>query len=210
MSRQTESALVVFAREPRAGAVKMRLAAGLGAVEAARVYADLLSRTLQLAAASRFTRCYLFAADPSAIDYFEDRLAAGRWRIRGQCRGDIGQRMHDAMEVVLRECAFCALIGCDVADCTQADLTLTWELLAHRRASAVIGPSIDGGYWLIGLVEAHREVFDDIAWGTSRVLVATRARMTALGLEVVSLEPRHDIDEVEDLRFLGGPNTTAT
>jgi hypothetical protein len=199
----------VFAREPRAGAVKTRLAADLGGAAAAQIYADLLARALQIAETSQFAQCYLFAADPVEIDYFEGRLNPRRWRVRAQCGGDIGRRMHNALAAVLGEHEFSVLIGSDVADCTRADLDLAWATLACGRARAVIGPSADDGYWLIGLTEAHREVFRDIAWSTAAVLAATQSRLAALGLEVVNLTPRHDVDDVGDLCFMRSPDTAA-
>lgn len=195
-------ALIVFARAPRAGAVKTRLAATLGAAEAAAVYARLLSRALRFAEDSRFAWRYLFAADTAEIGYFENRLDPERWRVRAQCGGDIGRRMHHAFAAILHDHQFAVLVGSDVADCTVADLDRAWAILARDQAPVVIGPSADGGYWLIGLRKANRLVFDDIPWSTSKVLAATHARIVESGLGVVSLAPRHDVDEYDDLRFL--------
>jgi len=195
-------ALIVFAREPRPGTVKTRLAARLGTKAAAEVYAKLLARALRLAEESQFPQRYLFAAEPEEIEYFDHRLDAAQWRVRAQCRGDIGQRMYDAFESVLQEHEFAVLIGSDVADCTVADLDRAWAALARTPESVVIGPSVDGGYWLIGLGETHRSIFDGIPWSTIHVLARTQDRTAALGLDVVTLSARHDIDEIEDLQYL--------
>jgi rSAM/selenodomain-associated transferase 1 len=195
-------ALIVFAREPRPGTVKTRLAARLGTEAATEVYAKLLVRALRLAEESQFPQRYLFAAEPSQIEYFEHRLDAAYWRVRAQCGGDIGQRMHDAFETVLQQHDFAVLIGSDVADCTVADLDHGRAALARTPATVVIGPSVDGGYWLIGLAETHQSIFDDIPWSTASVLELTQARMTILDLDVVTLSARHDVDEIDDLRYL--------
>lgn len=195
-------ALIVFAREPRVGEVKTRLALDLGAARAAEIYSGLLTRTLRLAEASRFGVCYLFAASSGETAYFKRRLDRERWRVRTQCRGDIGQRMYAAIEVVLEEHDFAVLIGSDVADSEVADLDLAWDTLAQPRSGVVMGPSADGGYWLIGLREAHAVIFEDIAWSTPAVLAATLARLAALGIDAISLTPRNDVDDVDDLRFL--------
>lgn len=198
----TEGALIVFARAPRAGEVKSRLAAKIGAIEAAAVYARLLSQALRLAEGVGFGWRYLFAADRSAVEYFEHRLDPYRWYVVKQCDGDIGRRMHRAFETVLSQRPFAVLMGSDVADCTPADLERARDLLSGEKTCAVIGPCVDGGYWLLGLREVHASFFDAIPWGTPSVLAMTQERLAAAALTPVSLPPRHDIDEVDDLRFL--------
>lgn len=195
-------ALIVFAREPRAGQVKTRLAAHLGGSAAADVYAQLLTRTLRLAERSRFSTRYLFAEDTSQMDYFAARLAVDTWQVRAQCQGDIGQRMHHAIQSVLPQHDFVVLIGSDIADSEKSDLDQAWTLLSSGFNSAVVGPSVDGGYWLIGLRESQPMIFRDIPWSTDTVFQTTMTRMAGVGLEVGCLAPRHDIDEVEDLRHL--------
>jgi glycosyltransferase A (GT-A) superfamily protein (DUF2064 family) len=70
---------------------------------------------------------------------------------------------------------------------------------ALDRAEVTLGPAIDGGYYLIGLVRPHPELFEDIPWSTPDVLEATRARAAATGLGVSLLEPVRDLDTPEDL-----------
>jgi len=192
-------ALIVFAREPRTGKVKTRLAATVGETAAADVYAQLLSRSLSIAERSRFPARYLFAADSEEIDYFAGRLATDLWEVRTQCQGDIGQRMQHAIELVLRRHQFVVLVGSDVADSRTMDLDRAWTLLSSHSKSAVVGPSVDGGYWLIGLCKSEPMIFRGIPWSTDRVFQTTIARLGGLGLEVACLVPRHDVDEAEDL-----------
>ncbi len=195
-------ALIVFAREPRTGKVKTRLAATVGETAAADVYAQLLSRSLSIAERSRFPARYLFAAGSEEIDYFAGRLATDVWEVRAQCQGDIGQRMQHAIELVLRRHQFVVLVGSDVADSRTMDLDRAWTLLSSRSKSAVVGPSVDGGYWLIGLCKSEPMIFRGIPWSTDRVFQTTMARMDGLGLEVTCLVPRHDVDEAEDLSHM--------
>ncbi|HCU89236.1 MAG TPA: hypothetical protein DGR97_04810 [Gammaproteobacteria bacterium] len=195
-------ALIVFAREPRPGNVKTRLAATVGESAAAEIYAQLLSRSLSIAERSRFSTRYLFAADSEEIDYFAGRLANDMWQVRVQCQGDIGQRMEHAIALVLRRHQFVVLVGSDVADSKTMDLDHAWKLLSSRSKSAVVGPSVDGGYWLIGLRKTEPMIFRGIPWSTDRVFRTTIARMDGLGLEVNCLVPRHDVDEAADLCYV--------
>ena len=78
------------------------------------------------------------------------------------------------------------------------------ELLTGARAlgRVVLGACDDGGYYLLGMTEAHAGLFADIAWSTGSVAEATRARAAALGLEVIELEPWYDVDDAASLARL--------
>ena len=76
------------------------------------------------------------------------------------------------------------------------------NVLAQPGERAVLGPSSDGGYYLIGLKTVHRRLFEDIAWSTERVAAQTLERAREIGLDVHVLSPWYDVDNVEDLRRL--------
>jgi glycosyltransferase A (GT-A) superfamily protein (DUF2064 family) len=76
------------------------------------------------------------------------------------------------------------------------------ELLASPDDRIVLGPSDDGGYYLIGLKRPHREMFEKIDWSTERVLNQTIERATGIGLEVKLLPTGYDVDDGESLRQL--------
>lgn len=200
--RDNDGALIVFAREPLVGEVKSRLAAEIGDAEATQVYATLLSRALRLAEASQFATLYLFAAKSSQVEYFRARLDTRLWHIRAQCDGNIGMRMRRAIEAIFPDHAFVALIGSDIADGTLEDLDSACRRLVSSHSRTVVGPSVDGGYWLIGMNDPAPSVFEDIPWSTKEVLSTTLAQMAALDRDVHCLAPRHDVDEYDDLRFL--------
>lgn len=195
-------ALVVFAREPRIGEVKTRLAVGLGDAAAADVYTRLLSRTLRVVEASKISNTYLFAASANQVPYFQARLGASLWSVRSQCLGDIGERMIDAFETLLRNYSFVVLIGSDVADFQVTDINRAFTIMQETDNSAVLGPSADGGYWLIGLRWVHALLFTDMQWSTSTVSALTLERMTKLGFQVTTLSPRHDVDKIQDLKYI--------
>src|ERR1043166_2059145 len=76
------------------------------------------------------------------------------------------------------------------------------ELLSTRKDRVVLGPSDDGGYYLIGLKKPHREVFEQIDWSTERVLNQTIQRATQIGVEVKLLPTGYDVDDEANLRRL--------
>jgi rSAM/selenodomain-associated transferase 1 len=71
-----------------------------------------------------------------------------------------------------------------------------------QPTDVVIGPSTDGGYYLLGVKHSHRRLFEEIDWSTSRVFEQTRQRAAELGLSVAILEPWYDVDDAAGLRRL--------
>jgi uncharacterized protein len=101
------------------------------------------------------------------------------------------------------------VLNSDSPTLPTALLVETAEVLARPGDRAVLGPSSDGGYYLLGLKAAHRHMFVDIAWSTERVAQQTLERAREIGLEVHRLPVWYDVDDVEDLSRLhaelGGP-----
>src|SRR5712672_4302633 len=81
-------------------------------------------------------------------------------------------------------------------------LVETAEVLARPGDRAVLGPSTDGGYYLLGLKQAHRRIFEDITWSTERVAEQTLERARDIGLDVHILSPWYDVDDLDALRML--------
>ena len=77
-------------------------------------------------------------------------------------------------------------------------------MLARPGERAVLGPSSDGGYYLLGLKTAHRRMFEDIAWSTERVAAQTLERAREIKLDIHMLPVWYDVDDVEGLRRLAG------
>jgi hypothetical protein len=197
-------ALIVFARQPIAGMVKTRLGASIGAEAAMNVYARLLDRTIDIATQSRFPNRYLYASQPQCVEYFRGRLDAEQWQVRGQCSGDIGQRMVDAIGRALVDHSFVALIGSDIADFLLEDLNESYAALESTDNGAVLGPSADGGYWLIAARQIYPELFREMHWSAEDVGRTTLDRFNHIGVKVVIVAERHDVDEASDLQFISG------
>lgn len=197
MSHAARTALILFARAPQPGRVKTRLAASVGEVEAARLYAVLLGRSLRLLANWPGPRV-LACADAASRDYFCDQpLALGAER-RLQAGPDLGARMATALDDALQAAPQALLMGSDLLDVEQDDLRCAANWLAGG-VDAVLGPVADGGYWLIGLRRPQPGLFADMRWSTPAVLQDTRARALASGLSWRELPCRRDLDEAADM-----------
>jgi glycosyltransferase A (GT-A) superfamily protein (DUF2064 family) len=96
------------------------------------------------------------------------------------------------------------LLNSDSPTLPVAYLVAAATALAVPGDRVVLGPSTDGGYYLIGLKQPHQRLFEDIDWSTERVAAQTLARANQLGLEVHQLPSWYDVDDAEALRVLGG------
>jgi hypothetical protein len=94
------------------------------------------------------------------------------------------------------------VLNSDSPTLPTALLMETAEALARPGDRAVLGPSSDGGYYLLGLKSAHGRLFEDIAWSTERVAEQTLDRAREIGLDVYRLPVWYDIDDIESLRRL--------
>ena len=193
--------LLIFARQPVPGKVKTRLAAALTPEAAAAVYEASLHDVLRLAARERGRVELWYDGGPQAERYFSEEFPV--LRVVRQAPGDLGARMHDAFDRSFRDGAERVIIlGSDSPTLPEAHLNAAFDTLHEHRA--VIGPAIDGGYYLIGLRAdawpAAAVLFSDMAWSTSTVLEQTLQRAAEAGIAVHSVPQWYDIDTIDDLR----------
>ena len=112
--------------------------------------------------------------------------------------------LHTIEEIFARGHAAAVVLNSDSPTLPTALLVETANMLAQPGERAVLGPSTDGGYYLLGLKTVHRRLFEDITWGTERVAAQTLERAREIKLDVHMLPPWYDVDDVEGLRRLHG------
>lgn len=191
-----EQHLVVFARAPRLGAVKRRLAAGIGAVAARGFYVETTRALLRRVTGDTRWRSVI-AVTPDAAAR-RGRHWPGSVARLSQGHGDLGARMERAMlrfpgrKVVL--------VGSDIPDLSADHIRRA--LGALGRADLVFGPAADGGYWLVGARDGRlaRGLFRGVRWSSPRALSDTLDNAPAR--RVAMLEMLHDIDDAADLERL--------
>lgn len=199
--------IAVFARTPREGAVKTRLSPALPPALACALYRGMLADALAAAAALEGVERHLFWADDEA----GAGVATGPgWRAHVQRGDDLGARLAAAFDRLLAPPAEGAVvIGADCPWLGSATLARAFEALATH--DLVLGPTRDGGYYLVGLSRPRPALFEGIPWSTERVLDLTLERARAIGATAATLEPLEDLDTPEDLVRLvarvagGGP-----
>ena len=189
--------ILVFAKAPVPGRVKTRLIPALGVEGAAALASGMLARTLEQAkAAGEVELC----ADPPPDDpAWEGHIPEGL-RLSAQGPGSLGDRLARAAERVIGEGAPLLLIG---TDCPELDAArLRAAAAALERRDAVLHPTRDGGYALLGLKRFDRSLFEGVAWSSSRVARQTLERLNALGWTVEVGETLRDVDRPADLPLL--------
>ena len=195
-------ALILFARFPSAGKVKTRLAASIGADMAAEFYRRMAEGVVANAkAAGDALRTYVFVADAA------DGEAVKRWLGEGitvleQEEGDLGARMADAFETVFSYGHARVLIaGTDVPSLTQGHFRR--GLGALDACDVVLGPAVDGGYYLLGLKRPSPRLFSGMAWSQTDVLAQTLERARGCGWTVAQLDVLEDVDDAASLERSG-------
>jgi rSAM/selenodomain-associated transferase 1 len=190
--------LAVFVRPPHPGKTKTRLVPALGDQGAVDLYRAFVQDTIQtVLAADCFDITVWVAGDPE--DPSLEGLVADLPR-RAQSKGDLGVRMAQTLETHIAHAGRGLIIGSDAP--TLPESVLRAGLDALDRHDLVLGPSADGGYYLIGARGRVPRVFEGIAWSTPSVLTETLSRARSAGLTVALLPPFYDVDTPDDLRLL--------
>jgi rSAM/selenodomain-associated transferase 1 len=195
--------LLVFARLPELGRVKTRLAESIGAERALAVYSAMLRDVLHAIGESRDETEVEIAWAPSERANGEVlREAFGPHTLVMQTGSNLGDRLSMAFSerFFFHRTQKVIAIGVD-------EPRISRELVDHAfglldSCEWVIGPAIDGGYYLIGCRAAvfNPMVFSDMPWGTSSVMSQTLERIREWGLTTALLPARYDIDVIEDLQ----------
>lgn len=201
-----QAALVIFAKAPIPGEVKTRLCPPLTPDEAATLHGsfvlDMLERT-KLAGAKLqlpFHR-YLACAPSSELVFFKIMEERQGVRLLDQVGEDLGQRMHrTSVELFAKGYKQVIIVGTDVP---TLPLSVYQEALAILgRSDVVVGPALDGGYYLIGLTQPVEQLFTGIPWSTDQVLAVTQQKAETLGLSVGLTTAWRDVDTIADLKAL--------
>lgn len=191
--------ITILAKAPVAGFAKTRLIPALGPEGAAALAQKLLDHTVAQAVAAGLGEVRLLAAPDASHPAMQRH--AGQVQLGAQASGDLGQRMHCALDDALACHALALLVGTDAPALDHHMLRQAAQVLAQH--DAVFVPALDGGYALVGLRGQSRpELFEAMTWSTDQVMAETRQRLTRAGLRWAELDAVGDIDEPGDLRHL--------
>jgi uncharacterized protein len=191
-------AVAIMAKAPRAGEVKTRLCPPLSLSDAAELYRRFLLDKIEQVTTLRAASLAIAYTPAEARAFFEE-VAPGFVLVQ-QWGADLGDRLANSLGELLNRGHHGAMaIDSDTPTLPVGFLQQAVDLVTTPGIDVVLGPTRDGGYYLIGLRAMHRELFEAMAWSTSAVLPETIRRADAKGLRVACLPPWYDIDTPEDL-----------
>jgi uncharacterized protein len=199
------AAIGIMCKAPRPGRAKTRLAAMIGPGEAAKLSACFLrdvAAAIEAVPASVRRNPYAVYA-PAGAEVELRSLLPESFAFLLQADADFGLVLFGAVQDLLSAGHDCVvLVNSDSPTLPTPFLIDAIEALRMPGDRAVLGPAIDGGYYLIGLKTAHRHLFMDIPWGTADVSRMTVRRAAEIDLDVVLLPEWYDIDDAETLAML--------
>ncbi|MGF1524913.1 MAG: TIGR04282 family arsenosugar biosynthesis glycosyltransferase [Leptolyngbyaceae cyanobacterium] len=201
--------LIIFTRYPEAGKTKTRLIPHLGAEQAAdlqrRMTEHIVGITRPLRVKGSLSVEIHFSG--GSLEQMQDWLGP-ELTYQPQPSGDLGRRLQHTFASGL-QAGFerVVVIGSDCPEICSHHLEQALRQL-HRH-DIVLGPAVDGGYYLVGISRACTELFEGIAWGTEKVFAQTVAIANRLGCSLATLETLRDVDRPEDIAIFEHVSGTA-
>ncbi len=189
-----DSALIIFIKNPVPGKVKTRLAVNIGNKKAYVVYKNLLNKTIKNVSDLDVKKEVWYS---EFIDR-QDHIDPKKFDKKKQKGRNLGERMSTAFTSVFNNgFGKAVIIG---SDCPELTAEVIEEAYAKLDESdLVLGPSMDGGYYLLGMKKNHSELFTGIEWSTETVYKSTVQKAELLNLTIATLPVLNDIDTLDDL-----------
>ncbi|MEO6694440.1 MAG: TIGR04282 family arsenosugar biosynthesis glycosyltransferase [Ignavibacteria bacterium] len=192
MHKSNDNALIIFARNPFEGKVKTRLAKDVGNTKALKVYISLLNHTF-MQTKNLSADKFLFLSENTDGEIFDNTFTQFV-----QIGSSLGERMMNAFNIVFeKEYKRVLIAGTDCPGLTEEIIETAFEDLMKYHFT--IGPSSDGGYYLLGMNEPNDYVFENIEWSNEHVLDKTIDKIKAKHKSYNLLKELNDIDNEKDL-----------
>ncbi|NNE27994.1 MAG: glycosyltransferase [Saprospiraceae bacterium] len=193
----SDRVLLIFIKNPELGKVKTRLAKDVGPAKALEIYNDLLEHTRNITVATNAHRILFYSShidlqDQWPSDIFEKRL---------QVQGDLGEKMVHAFQTGFQKAKKVVIIGSDCPQLSTNEIEKAFTTLDQK--DVVIGPALDGGYYLLGMKSLQVNLFQGIPWSTEKVADLTLEKVLDSGKTCHLLKPLSDIDYLEDWQTFG-------
>ncbi|SDB65899.1 hypothetical protein SAMN03097699_3160 [Flavobacteriaceae bacterium MAR_2010_188] len=189
----SKKALIIFTRNPELGKCKTRLAKSVGDETALSIYKFLLKHTANVATSIKADRYVFYSEHIKKGDIWSDDL----FRKKLQRGNDLGDKMANAFtELLVMGYEKICIIGSDLLDLKSDLVTDAYDKLDQN--DVVLGPALDGGYYLLALKDMYYSIFINKEWGTDSVLDSTLKDLQ--NSKVILLQELNDIDTLEDLK----------
>lgn len=193
------NAVILFLKAPIPGMVKTRLQAHFGEAQALALYQAMVGDLLKNLGTNNSFDLHLFYWPAEGAGRIQDWLGAA-YPVHLQEGENLGAKMHRAFQKMFRQnYRQAVLIGSDLPILNSRFLDHTFR--RFENAEVVLGPSEDGGYYLIGLNREHPELFANVEWSSATVLEQTLSNARLAGLTVSLTKKLRDVDTYEDVYY---------
>ncbi len=190
--------LAVFAKFWEAGEVKTRLGATIGHPVAAAIHREFLRETLHRFRDTADRRTLVFWPREKRGEFRE--FLPIQWKLACQTAGDLGTKLSAFLKLhFTKKPERIVVIGADSPDLPQDFLGEAFHLL--NRHQVVLGPSVDGGYYLVGQ-NSYKPIFNNIAWSTNSVFAQTVAEIQRQAIDYALVNAWEDVDDWPSLLSL--------
>lgn len=190
--------LYLFAKAPVAGQAKKRLCPPLDFSESAKVASALLAHAINAVESNWPGQSVLSVTPDTKHAAFSAVIQSNHWRTTVQSKLDLGCRMCESLEQGVELAGSAAVLGTDIPSINRDILQQAFNGLA--RGQQVIGPTADGGFYLLGMNQSPRALFQGIRWGTDEVYAKLMENAQANGVYLKALPILSDCDYYEDLQ----------
>jgi rSAM/selenodomain-associated transferase 1 len=195
----SDAPLYLFAKAPVAGRVKRRLCPPLNAKQAAQVAMAMLAHSSAVVERGWLGKRVLNVAPDLSHAAFLSYQQGMNWQTRVQVQADLGERMREVLLDGVESSGSAVVLGTDIPTLNTTILKDTFYAL--QAGQSVVGPSQDGGFYLLGLREVPMGLFNGIEWGSVQVYARLMKNARALGLNLQPLLTLSDCDYFEDLKL---------
>lgn len=188
--------LAIFVKYPQAGFVKTRLAKDIGPKAATFLYKNFVNITIKRSASKKY-KTIIFYTPAKQSKRMVDWLG-GDFEYVVQCGNDLGKRMQNAFKFIFsRGAKKAVIVGTDSPFIEESEILKSFKRL--DKIDCVIGPSYDGGYYLLGMNKPCKKIFDNIEWSTETVLKQTIDILKEKDISYSFIDTGFDIDNLDDL-----------
>ncbi len=191
---QNKKAIIIFTKNPELGKVKTRLARTIGDDKALEIYKKLLDYTRNIVEPVNVDKFIFYSETIVDFDKWENTI----YHKKLQSGTDLGMRMQNAFEELFQlHYESVCIIGSDCYELNSEIIEKAFRRLEHEEV--VIGPTFDGGYYLLGMNQLYTKLFQNKNWSTESVYGDTIGDLKELSLRYFDLEKLSDIDEEKDV-----------
>ena len=189
--------LILFAKEPKKNQVKTRLRPYLITGSAEGIYTAFFRDVVEIARQVQCENRLIAYESVNKNPEFIQKIAPDFKTIK-QTGKDLGERMYQIFWWILQhKVHHVIIIGTDIPTLPPENIQMAFKQLGHH--DVVLGPSLDGGYYLIGLKKPHQEIFINIDWGSNRVFNQTVCKINKMHLKATFIPRWYDVDDQDGL-----------